>query len=229
MFSHSFQIERRILHTTDPQYPSLTLLGRLPRLNVHVNEYKIAALNHMYNIIASNTMADSPMKSNMENPLLESLSQESTEQISPDDDSCQREANKLVIMQFSIDQMSLEVQSRGRSIAELQVSGVRAGMTQKHGETNISLSVHGLLLVDAIQSFGPDFELLIASHRHVGMDSVSGSLRHSEPCSPCSPASPDPGYLDERRPTSPMSIHKALSSLTRGMFASIFFLITHDL
>uniref|UniRef100_A0A336MDN8 CSON015545 protein n=1 Tax=Culicoides sonorensis TaxID=179676 RepID=A0A336MDN8_CULSO len=215
-FNISLQIERRILHTTDPQYPSLTLLGRLPRLNVHVNENKIAALTHMYNIITKNSVFDSPMKGTAENPLLESLSQDTTDEDTFADETNHRDSNKLVIMQFSVDQMSLEVQSRGRSIAELQVTGVRAGLTQKAHETNVSLSVHGLLLVDAIQSFGPDFELLIASHRHVGMDSVSGSLRHSEPCSPCSPGSPDPSQMEDRRPTSPMTIHKALSSLTRA-------------
>lgn len=172
----------------------------------------------MFNIITRNSVFDSPMKSNVEHPLLESLSQESHDEDTFAEEIGHRESNKLVIMQFSVDQMSLEVQSRGRSIAELQVTGVRAGLTQRAHETNVSLSVHGLLLVDAIQSFGPDFELLIASHRHVGMDSVSGSLRHSEPCSPCSPGSPDPSHMEDRRPTSPMSIHKALSSLTRGMF-----------
>lgn len=49
------------------------------------------------------------------------------------------------------------------------------------------------------------------------MDSVSGSLRQSEPCSPCSPGSPDPNVEILRRPTSPLSISKALSNLQRGM------------
>jgi len=62
----------------------------------------------------------------------------------------------------------LQVQSRGRCIAELQVSGVRAMYTKRPYDTNISLSVHSLLLVDALQMFGPDFELLVASHKHVG-------------------------------------------------------------
>lgn len=78
------------------------------------------------------------------------------------------EASKVFIIQFSIDQMSLEVQSRGRCITELQVSGVKAAFSKRPEDINVTLSVHGLLLVDAIQSFGPDFELLIASHRHVG-------------------------------------------------------------
>lgn len=66
-----------------------------------------------------------------------------------------------------------------------------------------------------MQSYGPDFELLVASHRHVGMDSLSGSLRQSEPCSPCSPGSPDPNNSNIR-PMSPLSISKAISSLQKG-------------
>ena len=42
------------------------------------------------------------------------------------------------------------------------------------------------------QTFGPNFELLVASRKHVSVDSVSGSLRGSDPVSPMSPGSPDP-------------------------------------
>jgi vacuolar protein sorting-associated protein 13D len=62
----------------------------------------------------------------------------------------------------------MQVQSRGRCVAELQVAGVRAAYTKRPYDTSVSLSVHSLLLVDALQMFGPDFELLVASHKHVG-------------------------------------------------------------
>ncbi|CAH2208727.1 jg25787, partial [Pararge aegeria aegeria] len=74
----------------------------------------------------------------------------------------------LLMLQFAIDQMSLEVQSRGRSIAEVQVCGVRAALCVRAADTSLALSVHSLLLVDALQTYGPDFELLVASHKHVG-------------------------------------------------------------
>lgn len=98
----------------------------------------------------------------------------------------------LLVLQFAIDQMSLEVrivselfyegtidlltdehicvqvQSRGRSIAEVQVCGVRAALALRPADTSLSLSVHSLLLVDALQTYGPDFELLLASHKHLG-------------------------------------------------------------
>lgn len=209
-FNISLQLERRIVHTNDPQYPSLTLCGTLPKLNVHINESKIGSIINMLNLIYSNNI-ESPFRTTADLPMSENKVFEEVQ--SPDTTP---EASKLILLQFTIDQMSLEVQSCGRSIAELQVTGVKAGYTQRPSDTNITLSVHGLLLVDAMQSYGPDFELLVASHRHVGMDSLSGSLRQSEPCSPCSPGSPDPS--SHIRPTSPLSISKAISSLQRGEF-----------
>ena len=56
----------------------------------------------------------------------------------------------------------------GRSIAEVQVCGVKAAATARPRDLSLSLSVHSLLLVDALQTYGPDFELLVASHKHVG-------------------------------------------------------------
>jgi vacuolar protein sorting-associated protein 13D len=215
-FNISLQMERRIVNTTDPQYPSFTLCGSLPKLNVHINESKIASITNMLNTVF-NTNLDSPFKST-DSSIAETIEFEE-EQAS---NYTQNEPLKLILLQFSVDQMSLEVQSCGRSIVELQVSGVKAGLTQRASDTNMTLSVHGLLLVDAMQSYGPDFELLIASHRHVGMDSLSGSLRQSEPCSPNSPGSPDPSHI---RPTSPLSLSKAISSLQRGKLLSIIILI----
>ena len=50
------------------------------------------------------------------------------------------------------------------------------------------------------------------------MDSVSGSLLDSDPCSPMSPASPDPNL--PIKPTSPIALSQAISSLAanRGMY-----------
>lgn len=52
-------------------------------------------------------------------------------------------------------------------------------------------------------------------HCHVPfrMDSVSGSLRDSEPTSPTSPASPDPLGSKALKATSPIALTQALSSL----------------
>lgn len=67
-FNISLQIERRVVHTSDPLYPSLTLSANLPKLVAHFNESKIAAARTLTNIIAA-TGLPSPFaspESNME-------------------------------------------------------------------------------------------------------------------------------------------------------------------
>ena len=55
----------------------------------------------------------------------------------------------------------------GRPIAELQVTKVKANMIKRPYDTTVGLTVHSLLVVDALQTYGHDFELLIASHKGV--------------------------------------------------------------
>ncbi|XP_046414322.1 vacuolar protein sorting-associated protein 13D isoform X1 [Neodiprion fabricii] len=206
-FNISLQIERRVVTTTDPQFPSITVSGNLPRLVVHVNEQKVEAIRSMYNLLLQLSNVSENEKGNIES--LEPGSPKKEE--SPD-----RTLSRLMMIQFIIDQMTFELQSRGRSVAELQVSGVRIALSKRPADLSASLSVHSLLLVDALQEFGPDFELLVASHKHVGMDSVSGSLRDSEPVSPTSPVSPgSPDPTLPRRLTSPVALTRALSTLVR--------------
>jgi len=78
-------------------------------------------------------------------------------------------------------------------------------------ETNVSFSVHSLLVVDAVQTLGTDFELLIASHRNLCLDSQSGSILDSQPNSPSSPQSPN-----NQSASSPQSPSASSSDLTRA-------------
>jgi len=203
-FNISLQIERRVFTTSDPNFPSVTVSGNLPRLVVHVNEQKVGAIRLIYNLLSSfSNSAGIPQTE----AVIEPKSPRKEENLD-------RSLSHAIMVQFIIDQMAFELQSRGRSVAELQVSGVRAALSKRMADLSVSLSVHGLLLVDALQEFGPDFELLVASHKHVGMDSVSGRLRDSEPTSPVSPESPEsPDSTRPPRLTSPVALTNALSTL----------------
>ncbi|KAL6436334.1 hypothetical protein ACFW04_004699 [Cataglyphis niger] len=204
-FNISLQVERRVFTTADPNFPSVTVSGNLPRLVVHVNEQKVGAIRLMYNLLSSFSNSAGIPQTEVVNVEPESPKKE---------ENLDRSLSHAVMVQFIIDQMAFELQSRGRSVAELQVSGVRAALSKRMADLSVSLSVHGLLLVDALQEFGPDFELLVASHKHVGMDSVSGSLRDSEPTSPVSPESPEsPDFTKPPRLTSPIALTNALSTL----------------
>lgn len=238
-FNIALQVERRIVPTSDPMYPSVTLAANLPRLVAHVNEQKISALRTLARVISDTSLPspfNAPSPTHHEQPAATARpastpqsedfpsistpratspnSAQDADELSSNSNSSTSEPYRLLTVQFTVDQMSLEVQSRGRSVAELQVSGVTAALHRRPFDLSISLTVHGLLLVDALQTFGPDFELLVASHRHVGMDSMSGSLRDSEPTSPTSPGSPDPGATPRQpRATSPIALTKALSEV----------------
>lgn len=209
-FNISLQIERRVVHTVDPLYPSLTLNANLPKLVFHLNENKINSARNLIHLIVSNGLPSPFNNPESFNGDIANGKDENEDSISYDTNF---EMSRLLMMQFTVDHMSLELQSRGRSVAELQVAGVKIAFAKKPLDMNITLTVHSLLLVDALQNFGPDFELLVASHKHVGMDSMSGSLRDSDPTSPTSPASPDPN-VTRQSATSPVALTQALSTLS---------------
>ena len=50
---------------------------------------------------------------------------------------------------------------------ELQVNGVNAGFTKKPFEKSMTLTIYNLLVVDALQTLGSDYEILIASHKNL--------------------------------------------------------------
>lgn len=105
----SLQVERRVVHTNDPQFPSLTFSGNLPRLVVHVNEQKISALRAMLAIITGQGLP-SPFRSSevsvvgRESDLKDDMMQEGdlTDHIA-------KETSKLIIMQFTVQHLALEV------------------------------------------------------------------------------------------------------------------------
>lgn len=157
-FNICIQIERRIINTSDPEYPAISICGNLQKIAAHVNEQKIneclKILNNMSFDLLKN---DSGIHYN----------NKTRNDLQVGNISDMKEGTNTTLFKFEIDNMILEVQSREKSIAELQIIGAKASITRSMGDINIHMSVHGFLLVDAIQSFGPDFELLIASHRQV--------------------------------------------------------------
>ena len=47
--------------------------------------------------------------------------------------------------------ISIDLQSQGKSVAELQVSGMTAALTKRPVDSTVAMAVHSLLLVDALQ------------------------------------------------------------------------------
>ena len=237
-FSIALQLQRRTVPTDDIDMPKFALSGTLPKLSMHINESKIHAVNRMAQLLLHSDEIPDEEEEEVEkeakvnngrcvstqtptlvdNPTL-SISNEYTEPIF-DSTQFKNEASMLILVYFCINDLSIELQSLEKSIVELQLQGVKASLTRRTEETNLGLSVHSLLLVDAIQTLGPNFELLVASHKNVSVDSISGSLRGSDPVSPCSPVSPNPAAAaatgSAEKITNPAEIAKALSALQRN-------------
>ncbi|XP_074663009.1 intermembrane lipid transfer protein VPS13D-like [Tubulanus polymorphus] len=166
-FNISVQFERRLVYTTDPQFPATSLSGSLPELVIHVNEQKIQALRMCMGLLMdpARTTQNSAPNQNVHDYTRPHAS--SRAGLSETDSAGRviNEESRLLLTNFSINQLKLEIQSRGRPVAELQVSGAKANFTKRPYDSAMSLTVHSLLVVDAIQTYGSDFELLVASHR----------------------------------------------------------------
>ncbi|KAJ7306493.1 hypothetical protein JRQ81_009848 [Phrynocephalus forsythii] len=102
--------------------------------------------------------------------------------------------SQLLLAEFQVNCMQLGVESHGRYISVLKVFGTNAHFVKRPYDAEVSLTVHGLLLVDTMQTYGADFDLLMASHKNLGFDLPTGSLRDSSARSPV-------GGPSETRPT----------------------------
>lgn len=222
-FNISLQLDRRLVPSTDHLLPKFALSGTLPRLSMHVNEDKVAAVDKIVTLLSrgdDERKSASLLKDQFTQTLFSGYqssgsSEDLATQTEKTNQSAVDEASVIFLVYFCITEMSVEIQSLGKSIVELQVRGVKASLTKRRCDTSLGLSVHSLLLVDAIQTLGPNFELLVASHKNVSVDSSSGSLKGSDPVSPASPISPGPS-VQAAKTTSPTDIALALSALQKN-------------
>ncbi|KAK1801786.1 hypothetical protein P4O66_022429 [Electrophorus voltai] len=240
-FNVLLQLEQRLRYTSDPQLPGAVLSGTLPDLKVHVNLDKMTALRSCLARLAR-TSGDENMCNKAENvkspdPLtlrhekifqrddsqwnLQEYDKNLTKSVTTLEQQTREVLveSRLLLAEFNINYMQLGVESGGRYISVLKVFGTNAHFVKRPYDVDVSLTVHGLLLVDTMQTYGSDFDLLVASHKHLSFDVPTGSLRESQPTSPDSqdgkpPELPDLGLpFDKVSPLSSLSNEEALIKL----------------
>nr|XP_055187532.1 intermembrane lipid transfer protein VPS13D isoform X4 [Nyctereutes procyonoides] len=194
-FNVHLQLERRLIYTSDPKYPGAVLSGNLPDLKIHINEDKISALKNCFALLTTpemktsdtqfkekifpqggqrGSLQDSVMNLTQSFVMLEQHTREVLVE------------SQLLLAEFKVNCMQLGVESNGRYISVLKVFGTNAHFVKRPYDVEISLTVHGLLLVDTMQTYGADFDLLMASHKNLSFDIPTGSLRDSRAQSPVS-------------------------------------------
>ncbi|ELW68630.1 Vacuolar protein sorting-associated protein 13D [Tupaia chinensis] len=214
-FNVHLQLERRLIYTSDPKYPGAVLSGNLPDLKIHINEDKISALKNCFALLTTpeiktsdtqikekifpqeeqrGSLQDSVMNLTQSIVMLEQHTREVLVE------------SQLLLAEFKVNCMQLGVESNGRYISVLKVFGTNAHFVKRPYDAEVSLTVHGLLLVDTMQTYGADFDLLMASHKNLSFDIPTGSLRDSRAQSPVSGPVvthlPDATILNDRSATS---------------------------
>ncbi|KAM7412373.1 hypothetical protein PAMA_022044 [Pampus argenteus] len=217
-FNVLLQLEQRLRYTSDPQLPGAVLSGTLPDLKVHINLEKMTALRSCLARLSSPAMSKGDKKKeqgpNIRTP--DSLTLRHDKIFQREDSSWKLQGSaknltqsvmtleqhtrevlvesRLLLAEFNINYMQLGVESEGRYISVLKVFGTNAHFVKRPYDAEVSLTVHGLLLVDTLQTYGSDFDLLVASHKHLSFDIPTGSLRESQPSSPVSPDGRSPEH-----------------------------------
>ncbi|XP_046516082.1 intermembrane lipid transfer protein VPS13D isoform X2 [Equus quagga] len=194
-FNVHLQLERRLIYTSDPKYPGAVLSGNLPDLKIHINEDKISALKNCFALLTTPEMktSDTHIKEKIfpqegqRGSLQDSVMNLTQSFVTLEQHT--REVlveSQLLLAEFKVNCMQLGVESNGRYISVLKVFGTNAHFVKRPYDAEVSLTVHGLLLVDTMQTYGADFDLLMASHKNLSFDIPTGSLRDSRAQSPVS-------------------------------------------
>lgn len=207
-FNVLLQLEQRLRYTSDPQLPGAVLSGTLPDLKVHINLEKMTALRSCLARLSSPSVSEGDasqergpsIRSPDPTPLrhdkifqredsswkLQDSAKNLTQSVMTLEQHTREVLveSRLLLAEFNINYMQLGVESDGRYISVLKVFGTNAHFVKRPYDAEVSLTVHGLLLVDTLQTYGSDFDLLVASHKHLSFDIPTGSLRESQPSSP---------------------------------------------
>ncbi|XP_053173014.1 intermembrane lipid transfer protein VPS13D isoform X2 [Scomber japonicus] len=247
-FNVLLQLEQRLRYTSDPQLPGAVLSGTLPDLKVHINLEKMTALRSCLARLSSPDVSEGDKSlgkdANIRSPDPLTLRHDKIFQREDSSWKLQGSAknltqsvmtleqhtrevlveSRLLLAEFNINYMQLGVESDGRYISVLKVFGTNAHFVKRPYDAEVSLTVHGLLLVDTLQTYGSDFDLLVASHKHLSFDIPTGSLRESQPSSPVSPEGRSPehqGHHTESYTGMPMDRLSPLSSYLKDQEALI--------
>eukprot|EP00794_Sanderia_malayensis_P015340 gene15340-16917_t len=181
-FTILLNMERRQAFTSDPNWPAVTFSGSLPNLMVHIDEKKIKVLLKCIQQLQEERRPVLILKVALPEYAAQQLPKtpnQSVETKRKEDVSTPHKElsvlhsrarellveSCLALANFRFDQVSLRLHSRGRCVAELQILGVETEYTRRPYDFSVSFVLHSLLVIDAIQTFGPEYKHLVCSHK----------------------------------------------------------------
>lgn len=200
-FSLMLQLERRMT-AFSAGLPRIILSGSLPQLSAFLDESKVSCLlksfayftrDHTHSARERDHSVTSPHKSPIHTPINTPTPDSSPTHpvgVSPEigrldpteelNGSINDTSYVFFLAEFCIDNVSIAIQSWGENLVEAQVFAVQGKYEKARQWFSVSFTVDSLLMVDAHQRLGKEFEILLASHKSLSMDSTKGTLEDAQ-------------------------------------------------
>ncbi|CAF0789547.1 unnamed protein product [Rotaria sordida] len=165
-FGVCFLIQYRTIQTYDLLYPLIKVSGTLPKIILHLDPLRIETLCGTINNWGS-------FIENLTSTIVSNQTDITNDKNSIDD------LNARLALSFSINEISIQLSDDLRALSEIRIQNIDLTLMNHIYSNILSFSVHTLMIVDAIQNHGKDYELLLTSNRALDINTQTGTLYES--------------------------------------------------
>lgn len=164
-FGVCFLIRYRTIQTFDPLYPLIKVSGILPKVILHLDPSRLETLCGTINNWGS-------FVENLTSSIVANSDLTNTK-------TSVEELNARLSLGFRINEISVQLSDDNRALAEIRIQNIDLTLMNHLHSNLLSFSVHTLMIVDALQNHGKDFELLLTSNRALDINTQTGTLYES--------------------------------------------------
>ncbi|CAF3378706.1 unnamed protein product [Rotaria sp. Silwood1] len=165
-FGVCFLIQYRTAQTYDLLWPLIKVSGTLPKIILHLDPLRIETLCGTINNWGS-------FIENLTSSIVSNKTDITNNKNSNDDLSAR------LALGFSINEISIQLSDELRALSEIRIQNIDLTLMNYIYSNILSFSVHTLMIVDAIQNHGKDYELLLTSNRALDINTQTGTLYES--------------------------------------------------
>lgn len=169
-FGVCFLIQYRTVQAFDPSLPLIKVSGTLPKIIIHLDPSRIETIGdtiHQWGLFMDKFTSSTPVPPDDANNTV-STSEGLLNQI-----------DARLSLDFRINEISLQLSDDLRALCELRVQNIHLTVLNHINANHLTFSVHTLMIVDAIQNHGKDYELLLTSNRALEINTQTGTLYES--------------------------------------------------
>ena len=84
--------------------------------------------------------------------------------------------NARLALGFRINEISIQLSDDLRALCEIRIQNIDLTLMNHIYSNILSFSVHTLMIVDALQNHGKDYELLLTSNRALDINTQTGDI-----------------------------------------------------